>query len=184
MTKKPILFSAPMVRAILAGHKTQTRRVVKCAVIQKGERIITDLPCPYGDVGTRLWVRETWFAGGTGSLKDGRGIEVEYRADDTEGWQGIWRPAIFMPRWASRITLEITDVRVERLQDISEADALTEGLPLIEFFKPTEIAAFTEWECRHPHAHSFSRLWDSINAPRGYGWDKNPWVWVISFKRR
>ncbi len=168
MNEKPILFSTPMVRAILLGKKTQTRRVINL----KNEHglplhysRIVDRPCPYGKVGDRLWVRETW-------LKDG---EVYlYKADFGKGilsssWEGHWKPSIHMPKVACRIRLEIVNVRVERLQDISHEDAVAEG-------------------CQKEDGRSwgrlgFSQLWDQINKDRGFGWDVNPWVWVLDFKR-
>jgi len=136
--ERPILFSGPMIRAILAGRKTQTRRVAKLTgagrVKEAGSHRNWHLAdpdavkaCPYGTPGDRLWVRETFCD--TGCQR------AVYRADTAvENWKyRIWRPSIYMPRWASRITLEITDVRLERLQDISEADAAAEGVEQVEF---------------------------------------------------
>ena len=218
MKEKPILFSAPMVRAILAGTKTQTRRVVKYAITgpnqphgifdwhnAKGEWLAAHggafdfektnaaLLCPYGQPGDRLWVRETWrYTAST--LEESRaiteditsGIAVDWRAtyidrcmkelgfsreeaemaDDFE----TWRPSIHMPRWASRILLEVVSVRVERLNDISEADANAEGC--------NEPARDQDWtQCRR----WYRALWDQINGTGS--WEANPWVWVISFKR-
>jgi hypothetical protein len=183
MKERPILFSGPMVQAILDGRKTQTRRVVKPQPEyweQTGGyhypldkkpyrgapvgrvRSIDEYRCPYGQPGDRLWVRETWhqYAGG----------EVIYRADyGPESYQAGakgWRPSIFMPRWASRITLEITGVRVERVQDISADDARAEGVSAPDVLPRSK----------------FATLWDSINAKRGYGWDMNPWCWCVEFK--
>lgn len=187
---RPILFSAAMVRAILADKKTQTRRVVKHV---DGDSIrLTDgqyvpLPtcdrvinchwtgpnslyqlCPYGQPGDRLWVRENWKAS---SAHDGLapcaippGDTVEYGSDAERVLTGRLRPSIHMPRWASRITLEIvSQVRVERLQDISEVDARAEGFASRE---------------------EFFALWDSINGKRtGCAVADNPWVWVVEFKR-
>lgn len=200
MKERPILFSGAMVRAILDGRKTQTRRVCKVAYHagewahaahpardgmpvfwwdgQKGEAISgraeftqkayeTGAACPYGQPGDRLWVRETWNCIDTGRLTQ-RQDWVRYRA--TDGEEMHWRPSIFMPRWASRITLEIVGVRVERVQDISEADALAEGVERV----PTWAA--------YSMRDKFWALWDSINGPRGYGWNANPWVWVVEFK--
>lgn len=184
---RPIIFSAPMVRAILADEKTQTRRVcsgnwLRCLdPDDEDDRWTATLACPYGWPGDRLWVRETLYT------SDG---DVFYRADDlavdcddqpeTDHWKlsGQTIPSIFMPRWASRITLEITDVRVQRLQAISEADAQAEGVTAALFAQlwpslPLPPAA----------DHAFAHLWDSINAKRGFGWDANPWVWAISFRR-
>lgn len=207
MSERPILFSAPMVRAILGGRKTQTRRIVKpqppadCAPIRVGEFHPTvidrwgdeapgasifgayDLDgewgvrCPYGQPGDLLWVREAW-------ARDDEDGCVMYRADvgkggDADDWERgrvegapryRWRPSIHMPRWASRITLEIVAVRVERLNDISEADAEAEGagIPLVGHDDD-----FCRWE--------FRALWESINDPGS--WPANSWVWVIEFKR-
>ena len=130
-------------------------------------------PCPYGVPGDRLWVRETFYS--NGMCKNT--MSCHYRATynglftpDTVPWK--WTPSIFMPRWASRITLEITGVRVERVQDISEEDARAEGIP-------------DEYRAGHRiyYRPRFKTLWDSINAKRGFGWDSNPWVWVVEFKR-
>ena len=143
MKERPILFSGPMVRAILDGRKTMTRRIVKqqadnggyCQSLDpdKGVWLVHNggsIRCPYGQPGDRLWVRETWSAwtGGMTSCGEERAPQIEYKA--TSQSEGPWRPSIFMPRWASRILLEITDVRVERLNDISEEDAIAEGFDL------------------------------------------------------
>jgi hypothetical protein len=163
--ERPILFSGPMVRAILAGTKTQTRRVI--APVQPredgrwpaGRDPLDDSPFRRG--GT-LWVRETWQWNTPPS-------GYIYRADDIAGHiDSGWRPSIFMPREACRLRLEVTDVRVQRLQDISEEDAEDEGV------QPSEMAL-------SPRA-AFERLWDSINAKRA-PWDSNPWVWCVSFVR-
>ncbi len=183
MKERPILFSASMVRAIQAGTKTQTRRIVKpqpsqqlldeYARIRRERGAQKDdagmlsecLPCPYGVPGDRLWVRETWHTP--------YGTRVFYRADHLHDPKGdrqhgiAWTPSIHMPRWASRITLEVTEVRVERLQDISEADARSEGV--------------TPADCCDAHYHGFRLLWESINGPGS--WDANPWVWVMSFRK-
>lgn len=191
MTDRPILFSAPMVRAILEGRKTQTRRVIKPQPINpvdlnafKGGGAFVDksisgkdplIKCPYGKAGDSLWVRETHALFGGGST-------VIYAANWKEdavsrGMDNIpeevdwkWTPSIHMPRLASRITLEITSVRVERLQDISEQDALAEGMTFPEGM-----------EHGSNPVDAFRGLWQSINGPES--WDANPWVWVIEFKR-
>lgn len=187
MKERPIIFSAPMVRAILAGTKTQTRRVMKpqpriendgtdagWRYYQPNSKVVyafrvdepIDFPlaivyaCPYGRVGDRLWVRETWAEGVRTTL---------YRA--TDGDMLYWKPSIHMPHSRSRITLEITDVRVEQLWEISEYDMNQEGVA-----SPPDDAGIH-------HITPFKGLWDSINAKRGYGWAVNPWVWVISFRR-
>jgi hypothetical protein len=280
--ERPILFSGPMIRAILEGRKTQTRRVVKpmpfidyptgfrlqkeyklehhvkCSFVQagmlcdchaiyepwKGERIAA---CPYGKPGDRLWVRETWA-----SIKEMDDIPesfldlpeeyeqivertlVTYRAtprigirfpgvirpvdrmtylhETTElehhyfGWPIKWKPSIFMPRWASRIILEVADVRVEQLQSISEADAIAEGIePLysaeaikstvgLEPYRFGEPVPWTNylWHGRKGGTEGYSNaanaidsyrsLWESINAKK-YPWANNPFVWVVEFKR-
>jgi hypothetical protein len=194
--ERPILFSGPMVRAILDGSKTQTRRVVKPQPLSAGP-----VPCPYGKIGHRLWVRETHRYGVHDDLWDA----VEYKADgawmkpsgldQSTGWKFSqecdsdthrWRSPIFMPRWASRILLEVTDVRVERVQEISEADVLAEG---VDYENGETAEWFDEGEHYYiagsPHTgekYAFMCLWDSINA-KTYPWDSNPWVWAVSFKR-
>lgn len=185
---RPILFSAPMVRAILAGTKTQTRRVVKpskdpdfdCQMAPSeiaGDEH-ADRLCPHGKPGDRLWVRETWAAPHS---EDGRPphaiqcdqMRIHYAASDGRGGL-LWRPSIHMPRWASRITLEITSVRVKRLQSISAADAIAEGL------SQTEGGAWLPGPCDHPE-WAYHQLWNQINGAGS--WEKNPWVWVVEFKR-
>lgn len=168
MKERPILMSAPMVRAILAGRKSQIRRPYKVKNGQSHPKL-NDLPamqqaarlCPLGTVGDRLWVRETWAWYGCEYLRD----EVVYRADgmDLPTEFGRWRPSIHMPRWASRVMLEITDVRVERLCKISEADAIAEGF------------------AGHDPIAGFADTWNEIYS--GLSWANNPWVWVIDFRR-
>lgn len=189
--ERPILFNAEMVKAILGGRKTQTRRPLKpqpVDVIPKPKNTFSDgrtrwalrtqvepsrgvmAMCRIGNVGDRLWVRETWQSGEV-ALNEPRG--AVYRATDPdwetmEGWK--WKPSIHMPRWASRITLEITGVRVERLRDISEKDALADGGWA---YKACPIH-------KNPQA-SFFQLWRSIYGIAAL--DNNPWVWVVEFKR-
>ena len=221
MTDRPILFKAEMVRALLDGRKTQTRRVLKLhpSIDNKSftvfppEEIIELTPgefragvCHYLStgalsgpykigytVGDRIWARETFVVesnfnidSNTGyprPFNDGRPAkytnyhhdggsyweQCHYRAtdekpelsyDDVDGPHCRWKPSIFMPRWASRITLIVTDVRAERVQDISEADAKAEGGQKL----------------------AFAGLWERINAKRGYGWEANPWVTPITFE--
>lgn len=196
MKERPILFSAPMVRAILDGKKTQTRRVVKpqpeaCSYVPGTHalngQIIEGNPavleqCPYGQPGDRLWVREAFFDHGHFPEDPNTpiGERVEYRAsewdrvDPADG--GPWKPSIHMPRWASRITLELTDVRVQMLQEISWEDAIAEGIR-----DPRRAATRIDPECGC--VLKFADLWDSINAKRGFGWVVNPWVWALTFKR-
>lgn len=196
MKERPIIFGSPMIRAILDGKKTQTRRIVRPQpntdhedepywhvggyrawryrstdnILRKGGNLLT---CPYGEVGDRLWVRETWCAESRST--------IYYRADGWEyGRSGGWKTSIFMPRWASRITLEITGVRVERLHDISEEDARAEGAPVADIL--TGRALLDQSSNQGCHKWGFELLWDSINAKRS-PWASNPWVWVISFKK-
>lgn len=203
--ERPILFSAPMVRAILDGRKTVTRRVCKpqpsanahttCASgnpmgawWETGKDINR---CPHGQPGDRLWVRETWYCDHfevmrgpylkPDDLDIGEALDdgtLVYAADGLtpyEADQPIWKPSIHMPRWACRILLEITAVRVERLQDISRADIRAEGLQC-----PPELASddvspnYRDW---YPAA--WRELWEST----GGDWNANPWVWVVEFKR-
>jgi hypothetical protein len=187
MTPKelPILFSAPMVQAILEGRKEQTRRIVKpqpdrgfahmeyhrdgtCEVgINIDSPNHYQIHCPYGGCSDRLWVRETFQ-----EIPDDGGTYV-YRAtdpdwEDSTDWK--WKPSIFMPRKASRITLEIVSVRVERLQEISGADCISEGT---EYF----VQEGTTMDAKL----AYRLLWESINGKGS--WARNPWVWVICFKR-
>lgn len=246
MKERPILFNGPMVRAILEGRKTQTRRVVKVQppsddykfstlmsttgpkkeigkhrwVKEEGLLIRDHSECftnPYGKPGDRLWVRETWIEGyyHNPDADDGPVVEVVYRADNeskmcaapsyefADDWMRQfsedgpydpqYHPSIFMPRWASRITLEVTGVRVERVQNISEDDAIAEGIDTEseEYNIAQNIldniggfpGASHDIERCSPEINEFKNLWDSINEKRGYGWDKNPWVWVVEFRR-
>lgn len=226
--ERPILFSAPMVNAILEGRKTMTRRVVKpqpdedglAFDLERGQRMDTServYKCPYGKPGDTLWVRET-FSGPyvmTGvppsQWVDGLLMpDIWYWADGDpkEGDWTIPKPSIHMPRFASRLTLKITDIRVERLQDISEEDAKAEGVPpnwcglLTEGDGSTmkwspEKHGFLEQPCDLPDEDdyyfadartAFKSLWDSINGkPRNDGvdisWQANPWLWIVEFER-
>lgn len=174
MSDKPIIFSAPMVRALLDGRKTQTRRILKppYGTLEFQANGTWKPICTKFFPGDRLWVREacaTWV----GELKD-----AAYRADETDAeWEnlrhdarlGFWkiRPSIHMPRWASRLTLIVTDVRVQRLQDISRGDAMEEGCP---FANMADGPDPRDW---------FTTLWNSIHGPKA--WGANPWVCAISF---
>ncbi len=206
MKERPIPFSAPMVRAILDGTKTQTRRALhpdlfisssgaivrmKAAAVA-GVTGIAEAHCPYGQLGDRLWVREAWRAGrfydqlAPSQLPRASGIRFEA---DKESWTaadqkrvGKLRPGMFMPRWASRITLEVTGVRVERLQDISEADAKAEGAS----FHDGHGVGHSGWRHDYGDVHAsarsaYARLWEDINGPGS--WAANPWVWVVEFRR-
>jgi hypothetical protein len=196
MKEKPILFSGEMVRAILAGRKTQTRRIAKHIPMLGepeywGNMLIEDRAkffhiagdfkkyCPYGQPGNRLWVRETWAVHPHYRLYRPRLIPKDavfyYPASDSIHPLKA-KPSIHMPRWASRITLEITGVRVERLQDISEEDARAEGTSIAGRYWGDNPNYFE-------HKPAFQELWDRINVKRGFGWGTNPWLWVISFKR-
>jgi hypothetical protein len=191
--ERPIIFTAESIRAILDHRKVQTRRVIKLLEFQQSEskkynwmfrdknylwnevsteRLIEKW-CPYGKVGDHLWVRETWaeckhvtINGSPTALYKSTYIQPSKFPEFTPKW----RPSIFMPRWASRIDLEITGLRAERIQNITEEDAIAEG---IEQKEPNNVVSAK---------YRFAQLWDSINAKRGFGWDKNPFVWVIEFK--
>lgn len=197
MKERPILFSGAMIRAILEGCKTQTRRAVKDSGLYaiedhhgtetaKRERAALATRCPFGQPGDRLWVREAWafHVQAIGVALEEEGPFV-YRADPMAEQTRLcnrWRRSIHMPRWASRILLEIVSVRVERLNDISEVDAMREGCE-------------HNGECDHvrqscedigcwgtnSYRGGFCELWESINGPGS--WDANPWVWVIEFRR-
>jgi len=202
MKEHPILFSTDMVKAILEGRKTMTRRVIKPQPTDAGLEFATACEgefsawqddglnldehsedggpcqriCPYGQVGDRLWVRETFVLTNyqtpvyRADFKDVNGYYWSSIASDPKDVK--WKPSIYMPRWASRINLEITEIRVERVQEISEEGAKAEG---IEALKPSM--------CCYTNRYCFEVLWESINAKRGYSWEANPWVWCISFKR-
>ncbi|MGF7131974.1 hypothetical protein P3T40_003457 [Paraburkholderia sp. EB58] len=211
MKERPILFSGAMVRALLDGSKTQTRRIVKAKpsdecpkemwphalkdIIewreQKGRwfglmgwRSLAFADCPYGHPGDHLWVRETWAQPTT--LDPGPTFyRADYPACVPPGFENVppadtitWKPSIHMPRAASRITLEVTGVRVERLRDISEADALAEGVEVLNGggYRQYETGA----GC-YPAAASFRSLWRKINGEDS--WDMGPWVWVVEFRR-
>ena len=203
MKERPIIFSAPMVRAILAGTKTQTRRVVKLKPWQQIEErddgapwpwMYDDdragdhwLPCPYGQAGDRLWVREAWRVVWSSDNEPPRELDAAYRfwyeadAPLQDGY-GKLRPSIHMPRFASRITLEITSVRVERLQDITEADAIAEGVtPKWEPGCSGRLMEAIGGFSFRPAASAYADLWESLHGPGS--WDANPWVWVVEFKR-
>lgn len=185
MTERPILFDGESVRGILAGTKTQTRRVVKpqpkkpvCGPGGEwwdeatGSAIVTRF-----QVGDQLWVRETWR-----QLYAAKSIgTVRYRADDGDLGHR-WRPSFFMPRWASRITLEVVGVRVERVQAISEADAKAEGVERIGH-GPYEVGGAKVHPMTSTYHHAFSRRWDGIIRRDRAPWASNPWVWVVEFAR-
>jgi hypothetical protein len=196
-----------MVRAILDGRKTQTRRIIRddwwrCLDPDDADGRAQALTmCPYGVPGDRLWVRETWRA----EERASDGLDgVRFRADDAfapigctleaaEAWVAAaknrhdeWRPSIFMPRWASRITLEVTAVRIERVQEISEVDAKAEGVTPFPYDPEGDC-----WNAAQPeraHRTAFEFLWGAINGwecePKARApWSSNPWVWVMEFRR-
>lgn len=209
--ERQILFSGPVVRATLDDRKTQTRRTRGLEQVNaspndwacegrvvgvgpsgdathvgafvfdhRSEPATRYIHCPYGVVGDHLYVREAWRLGRNldalpwSRIPPGRLGRMEYEADG-EGvipWtnRGRYRHARFMPRRLSRITLELTGVRVERVQDISEADAIAEGMIDYDGVRDSAVDQFRD-------------IWDSLNAKRGYGWDVNPWVWVLEFAK-
>ncbi|GAA5231797.1 hypothetical protein FOZ76_14645 [Verticiella sediminum] len=194
--ERGILFSASMVRALLAGTKTQTRRALRhqvcdpgifrmagpghCEIVNEHGVSIPGFACPYGQPGDRLWVREAHALDGE---------RVFYRAGHVEALGSgprvdvRWRPSIHMPRWASRITLEVTGVRVERLQSIGEADALAEGIQRPEAIRDVDVWEGAEralFNGLNQPVAQYRRLWDSINGAGA--WDANPWVWVVEFR--
>ena len=197
MNEKPIIFSGESVRAILADHKTQTRRVIQPQPVQDPDRswriemrprtgynsektMRNYLPnrCPYGQPGSHLWVRETW-AHDDLNCKDvtcGNRDHIWWKANekkivaDSFAGDAHWSSPIYMPRWASRIDLQIENVRVERLWEISDTDIKAEGIVI----KHGSVSS---------HFDSFMLLWNEINAKRGYPWSGNWWIWVIEFKR-
>lgn len=243
--ERPILFSAPMVRAILEDRKTVTRRAMKIQPVLKGNlwevygagwsdciKCVPAMPghslaikCPFGQAGDRLWVRETWLPdpdadheawddhtdtyvswSGCGSRIDGvpSALRKPEHCIYREGWAGsdlVWRPSIHMPRWASRILLEITGVRVERLQDISEDQCVAEGIhPVLktnehshQFWRDYHLSGDGS-SCVYSPRDSFKSLWCHVaggSFPKGeaaykaspHSWDADPWVWVIEFKQ-
>lgn len=205
--ERPIIFNSDMVRAILEGRKTMTRRPIKSQPLFK-ESSLSDFCtkhgrslnkcCPYGNVGDRLWVRETTEIDEDASDSvclsrySADKSPVLYSGCDDEEFNGTvahWdyhrdvRPSIHMPRWASRITLEITNVRVERVQEITEADAMAEGVELIESEREVGFKDYQNEGGNYIQSkHSFRSLWDSIYSEK-YPWKSNPWVWVIELRR-
>lgn len=147
---------------------------IHAAFNEGGTRKDRFLCCPYGNVGDRLWVRETW-------AKPGEvGDHTEYRADNPDPLGAKWRPSIHMPRWASRLTLEITQVRVERIRDCVEGDARAEGAPCIEV--TADAPGISGMSAGPSYREGFAQRWNALNGKRGYGWESNCWVWVIGFR--
>lgn len=215
--EKPILFNGEMVRALLDGSKTMTRRVIKnpdyfgCLTgdcPHMDQKLCDEAMAkesPYGQKGDQLWVRETFAIecnadlqdvytepdnplGPVRNVADGFAECFEcprYKAsepdtilgDEEDGMK--WKPSIHMPRWASRIQLEITDIRVERVQKISEYDAMQEGCGI---FSWEHKITNKDTQTKEPNKRKFIKLWNSINEKRGYSWKSNPWVWVVEFK--
>ncbi len=211
--ERPILFSGPMVRAILEGRKTQTRRIVKdlvfdpehdlpCMITEDGPLAFPErfydgsIKCPHGSIGERLWVREsftpcegpghhckisdaTYVCYRDGAQKHVSSGEITpWRLPNPPDWSkqksNPFSPSIHMPRWASRIDLEIVGLRVERLNQISPDDAVSEGIE--SFAAEHKLTGY--WTT------AFSRLWSTIHAADGpNGWDANPWVWVVEFRK-
>lgn len=191
--ERPILFSTPMVQAILAGSKTQTRRIAKGDVLDfLNDGCISDYVkglCPYGQIGDTLWVRETWgIKYFSNSRPDSFKMEdIVYRASLTKEFEfngntayflydKKWKPSIFMPKKACRIKLEIINIRVEKLCDITEEDAIAEGIE-----KKEGIYYHVKGGINPEPSDIYAELWDEINGTGS--WIKNPWVWVISFKK-
>lgn len=212
--ERPILFSGPMIRAILAGAKTQTRRIIKPQPPKdhpypqdfKGEFHWNDtqddhddvsfwpaydkpLVCPYGQPGDRLWVRETWLPWDSDHVIDGQ--KICYAADVSDEGNEVrlegrpartykWRPSIFMPRWASRLT----EIRCERLCSIDLSDAIAEGAMHVgeEIMQDTARFAAADKGGEVGPVDYFRTLWNRLNNGRGYGWNVDPWLWVLSFK--
>lgn len=207
MADRPIIFSAPMVRALLEGRKTQTRRLLRsmnrwvvqdcrevrlhdgrwCHFLAGAAEPLEHLRLPWSP-GDRLWVRENWCRrvedgavvpgaalyaadGGHVVKSDGNGFTM-LRADGREA--SPWRPSIHMPRWASRITLLVSDVRVQRLEEISEADAEAEGVQMTGKFYAEECEGFAG-----PYAYLFAELWDHLHGAGA--WEANPWVVALTF---
>ncbi|HHC3898579.1 hypothetical protein [Klebsiella pneumoniae] len=204
MTERGMIFNGEMVRALLDGRKTQTRRPIKwkqTRFTEIGEREdgskwpwsedaehACDFwhPCPFGAVGDRIWVRETWAEAGA-SAPDLKLYRANYPEHVPSIYENVppaeeirWTPSIHMPRWASRILLEITDVRVERLNSIHDVDAMREGIQNLTTCSHADFGIPGVVNAQHP-VRAFQLLWESIYGADS--WRANPWVWVIEFKR-
>ena len=206
MKERPILFSGPMVRALLDGSKTQTRRVCKPAQFYSLSTVVevpdpmergqvyngshfgdedgeVQFASPYGGRGDRLWVREAWAETKVAQAPDCPPWVVYREGDNRTDYGGPWKPSIHMRRRDSRITLEVTSVRVERLQDISYSDARAEGTPCYVCGGPLNGKSEDDCDCFHRHVtpSDYRALWEQINGPGS--WAANPWVWVVEFRR-
>ena len=206
MKTKPILFSTSMVQSILEGRKTQTRRIVKKQFLNGDEprfstrNLESTGVCPFGNIGDVLWVRETFRPKGH-SFPIGEHFEYKATAQaDGNPTDEPWKPSIFMPKDAARIWLKITDVRVEKLNDISDEDSKKEGIDFeifnnepntfvyqnyLKYSKPFFSFSEYSWnfgkETHSAPVASYCSLWEEINGDGS--WNKNPWVWVIEFER-
>ena len=208
MKERPIIMSAESVQAILDGRKTQTRRVVKVAndmpcgvgvhfdgktnslkafyINANGD--INDYRCPYGQKGDRLWVKESYIRGNVFTLLKTSNFEKQSKEEVEEFGKnhGGWKSPLFMKKKEAKLWLEITNIRVERLQDITEDDAIAEGIKLnkSEFNNSYQCKDYLDDENFYFDAKgSYQSLWDKLNAKRGYSWDNNPFVWVVEFRR-
>ena len=208
---KPIFFTSEMVRAILEGRKTETRRLVKFKTSLSFWNPKEVLPhpgggwfahdgvpgtrkplqskgfmCPYGNLGDKLWVRETWTEVSRIQCNPNLPPVCLYRASQREPWRYKWKPSIYMPKKYSRITLEITSLHIEPLRDITEEKAKREGAPLGDHREANK--GHPKNKDKHPHLwhpsyrEGFRILWDSIYKKKGFGWDTNPWVHVVGFR--
>jgi hypothetical protein len=205
MKERPILFSPTMVEAIITGRKTVTRRIINpqpLNIISQGigpaslrytaEAVLDSyrtppalIECPFGRRGDYLWVRETWAAH---LLHDGKkpsdikpGVKIWYKADNRvhQQDQGKWRPSIFMPRWASRLTLQIININAVKLQTIRRPDIEAEGVSLEAFKLHKQLDDTINMDLAAQY--KFEQLWNALNAKRGYSWEDDPWVWRIEF---
>ena len=197
MKETGLMFKAPLVRAMLEERKAQTRRIAKpvrhpdlgnvyspgALVLEHEPQHVINRACPYGQPGDRIYVRET-FSHFERNENFKEGCECFYRADGECVALQPWRPAIHMPKWAARITLEVTSVRVERLNNISESDCWAEGIEEVihDFDDASQCDMAKRLGCSIEEAKPlYAQLWEQINGPRS--WDANPWVWVVNFTR-
>jgi hypothetical protein len=198
---RPILLQGWGVRATIEGRKSQTRRVIRPQPTKQFVfmPLSTELVgiggprrgwkrCPYGVPGNLLWVREAFTEVSEGSMRATSGRKYWYRADAEGDVNCHWSPSIHMPRGASRLTLRITNVRVQRVKEITRDDAIAEGIDWQKcptYQTPPQIEAMIQGHgtaAKIDYIAGFALLWDSINAKRGYSWESNPWVWAISYE--